>query len=165
VLLGDLNLDWFKKELRQYAFRAYFDDFERVLSGTDLVQMVNFPTWSRTINGVVKESLLNHFYSNNPLSISDIHSVEPIFGDHYMIAASICTVKPQPSFCYRRNWSSYDRSTLCENLALVDWRCDYDDVQSYWNNFENKILEFIDNLVPLTSFSNNITTNQTRQHQ
>ena len=161
VLLGDLNLDWFKKELRQYAFRAYFDDFERVLSGTDLVQMVNFPTWSRTINGVVKESLLDHFYSNNPLSISDIHPVEPIFGDHCMIVASICTVKPPPSFCYRRNWSSYDRSTLCENLALVDWHCDYDDVQSYWNNFENKLLAVIDNLVPLTSFSNHITTKQT----
>jgi endonuclease/exonuclease/phosphatase family metal-dependent hydrolase len=120
LLLGDFNLDWCKKELRQYAFRAYFDDMERVLSGSDLVQMVNFPTWSRTINGVVKESLLDHLYSNNPLSISDIHSVEPIFGDHYMIVASMCTVKPQPSFCYRRNWSSYNTTTLCENLALVD---------------------------------------------
>ncbi len=131
------------------------------LVGQTLFNWLISPPGQELINGVVKESLLDHLYSNNPLSISDMHPVKPIFGDHSMIGASISTVKPQPSFCYRRNWSSYNKTTLCENLALVDWHCDSAEIQSCWNNFENKILEVIDNLVPLTSFSNYITTKQT----
>ena len=41
-------------------------------------------------------------------------------------------------------------------LSLVEWSNNFGDVQSIWNDFETKIIKVIDELVPLTEFSNNI---------
>ena len=35
---------------------------------THLTQMVDFPTWSRTINGVIKESMIDHIYIKKKFS-------------------------------------------------------------------------------------------------
>ncbi len=160
VLMGDLNLDWSKKDSGQYAFRQYFSDFEEALGGSNLTQMVDFVTWTRTVNGVIKESTLDHLYSNQPLMLSNLHPVEPLFGDHRMVVATLYSTKPEPTFTFRRDWRGYDKNILCEKLSNVNWQTDTGDVQSCWNNIENNILEVIDNLIPICSFNNNVITKQ-----
>ena len=70
IILGDFNLDWNKKFVASYAYKNYFEDMELHLEEFGLNQMVNQATWTRTINGTVKESVIDHIYLANPLSIS-----------------------------------------------------------------------------------------------
>ena len=60
LLLGDFNLDWAKKHLDDYSHKNYFEDMDTRLDQFDLVQVVDFITWSRTVNGDLKTSILDH---------------------------------------------------------------------------------------------------------
>ena len=42
------------------GFGNFFNDFEDTLQNINLTQMVNFPTWSRIVNEVLKETTLDH---------------------------------------------------------------------------------------------------------
>ena len=161
ILLGDFNLDWNKKGAHEYAFKNYFNDMSEKLNDVDMIQLVKFPTWSRIVNGVLRESLLDHVYSNNPLDVINLHKIDPICGDHCMVVFSVKLSKLPPTYSYRRNWKNYDKSKLCESLNLVDWSCNADSVQGCWNDFENKLLGVVDCLIPLTCFSDKITSKQT----
>jgi hypothetical protein len=59
LLLGNSNLDWSKKSSNKYPFKAYFEDMNEMLSDLTLCLLVNFPTWSRLINGVHKKSVID----------------------------------------------------------------------------------------------------------
>ena len=60
VLVGDFNLNYARKEDIFYSHARYFDDFEFILSNMNLIQLVEFPTWSRVINNVLHESIIDH---------------------------------------------------------------------------------------------------------
>ena len=158
VLLGDFNLDWHMKGLHNYAFKNYYNDMDDALSGLNFIQLVKFPTWCRTINNVVKQSTLDHVYSNNFNSVSSIEQIDPISGDHCLVTMNLDSVKPSAQFSFRRNWKFYNKISLCHELSLVDWSCNEDSVQATWNNFENKLLRVVDDLVPLSCFSDKIST-------
>jgi hypothetical protein len=70
-VLGDFSLDWGKKGNNSYHFKRYFDDLDVVLDELNLVQLVNFPTWSRMVNNSHRESVLDHIYVSNPLTVRD----------------------------------------------------------------------------------------------
>ena len=55
----------------------------------NLSQIVDFCTWSRTINGIRKESLLDHVYVNNPAVINTVTFETPLFGDHVLIIVNL----------------------------------------------------------------------------
>ena len=44
---------------------------------------------------------------------------------------------------------------LVERLAKKNWDSDSDSVQSYWNEFENQLIEIVDELVPYAKHKNN----------
>ena len=52
-----------------------------------------------------------------------------------------------------RDWRKYSSDVLNAKLSGVNWNIDIDNVQEYWNVFENKLIKVVDELVPLTSFS------------
>ena len=72
VIIGDINLDYSKLNYIDYINREFFNDFEEILGGLELIQMVEFPTWSRIVNDQLKESVLDHIYVTDPTSISSI---------------------------------------------------------------------------------------------
>ena len=49
---------------------------------------------------------------------------------------------------FKRSWYGYTKDLVCEELSKVDWSCDRNDPQSYYNWLENEILQVIDNIVP-----------------
>ena len=51
--------------------------------------MVEFPTWSRIINNVLRESILDHIYVKDPTIVGGVHSTKPCFGDHLMISIDV----------------------------------------------------------------------------
>ena len=60
--MGDFNLD-VKMELRHdYSRRIPLCHLTEFTDVNNLIQLVNFNTWSRTVNGIRKESLLDHIF-------------------------------------------------------------------------------------------------------
>jgi hypothetical protein len=67
--MANSNLDWSKKDLLNYPFRNYFNYMDNKLNDLNLMQMVDFPIWSRTVNGAHKKSILDHIYTLDPTAI------------------------------------------------------------------------------------------------
>ena len=66
-VMGDFNLDG-KMELRNnYLYKGPYNLLTNFTTRNNLVQLVNFATWTRTINDVRKESTLDHVYTDYTL--------------------------------------------------------------------------------------------------
>jgi hypothetical protein len=155
ILLGDFNLDWYKKGVHGYQFRNYFNDMENILSESCIVQLVDFPTWTRVVNNQVRESILDHLYCTDPTVITKVSGIKPIFGDHTMVVASVLLNKPSPSTYIRRDWRLYNSDVLKAELLKIDWDIQDDRVQDFWNSFENKLVGVVDLVAPLSEFREN----------
>ena len=153
--MGDFNLDYRKNNDDNYVHKNLFSDFDEILSDLNLIQMVDFITWSRVVGIELKESILDHIYTRSPTSISNISSIMPLFGDHRLITFCINEAKPKPFVNFRRDWRKYSKEHLCNELSLIDWNLNIDDVQGFWNALEAKLISVIDNIIPMTKFVNN----------
>ena len=89
VVLGDFNLDYSLKNNVDYRYANMFGDFNDVFENYNLIQMVEFPTWSRIITNVLRESILDHIYVTDPTVCGVVHSTKPCFGDHLMVSVCI----------------------------------------------------------------------------
>jgi hypothetical protein len=69
IVLDNFNLDLNQAEDPSYAFSNYFKDMNTILSDVFLEQLINFPTGSRCVNGVKRESLLDHIYCLEPIPL------------------------------------------------------------------------------------------------
>ena len=65
ILLGDFNFNWVKRFDVSDAFKNYFEDMELALGDYDMIQMLEQPTWTRTVDGQVRESTIEPLYSLN----------------------------------------------------------------------------------------------------
>ena len=55
-----------------------------------------------------------------------------------------------------RDWRSYSKDILNAKLSSTEWNIDIDDVQNYWNAFENRLINIVDEIVPLAAFSGKV---------
>jgi hypothetical protein len=149
IVMGDFILDINRIDDMNYAFKNYFDDMNLAFSDLILEQLITFPTWTRVVNGTTRESILDHVYSSDPTSIANISSACPVFGDHLLLVVTMNMVKTKQIPTWRRNWHQYSKETLCYRLSTVDWRSECGTVQDYWNEFENKLLNVIEELITL----------------
>ena len=53
-ILGDFNLDAAMQYRLDYPYKLLYNDLITVITNSDLKQLVDFPTWSRNINNVLK---------------------------------------------------------------------------------------------------------------
>ena len=155
IILGDFNLDESKKFNVDYVHRNLFQDLNETLADFDLLQIVNFNTWSRLVNGTLKSSILDHVYTSDVTNISNLNFHTPNFGDHFIVTFDIIMNKNPPITSIQRDWRQYSKNKLCDMLSILDWNINVDDVQEYWNIFENMLIDVIDNLAPLITFVGN----------
>ena len=60
-------------ELRNdYVYKVPFSFLSNFVIEKNLVQLVNFETWTRTINGISKESTLDHIYTDDPSLVNQL---------------------------------------------------------------------------------------------
>ena len=76
-ILGDFNIDAAKKHETDYQNKDLFEEFELALGNHELIQIINFETWSRVINNVRKFSTLDHVYCTDPTLVEGLTSVNP----------------------------------------------------------------------------------------
>ena len=158
ILLGDFNLDWNKKNSQNYQFNNYLDLLEEKLEDTGLVQIVEGPTWSRMVNGILRESIIDHIYINDTALFSESEKMKPYFGDHEMIFCHYNDAKVTPSYTKRRNWRHYTKEKLNSILSQTSWTILSDSVQDTWNEIENKLIKIVDIVAPIEEFTNERST-------
>ena len=95
VLIGDLNLDYATKFNVNYQRETLFELFDTKLGALNLIQIVNFDTWSRMVGPVLRSSILDHIYVTDNNYLSNVTHVKPCFGDHVLIMADCCTDRPE----------------------------------------------------------------------
>ena len=80
VIIGDLNYDLLKNGDSSYPLHKTFEPWTNMVDFLGLTQLVDKPTWSRSIQGSIKKSLLDHCY----VSTEDLTCtlVDLQIGDH-----------------------------------------------------------------------------------
>ena len=160
ILLGDFNLDVKMQYRSDYPYKNIFVDLTDLVARHNFNQIITFPTWSRTIKNVVKESTLDHIYCNNATLIRNCDYIKPIFGDHVLAFVEINAAKPIAKKTFRRKWKNYTPALLIERLSHMDLCFENDTVQEYWNSLENVLINIIDEIAPLVEYSNEIPVNE-----
>ena len=58
----------------------------------------------------------------------------------------------------KRNWKQYSKELLLCKLSGCDFDYSITNVQQFWNNQENKIINVVDVVAPMVEFTNNYTS-------
>ena len=94
IITGDFNLNYSLVNNSHYNYKNLFDILNETVSCCNLTQIVKFPTWSRTINGTLKESILDHIYVNDVTKFVNTIGVVTEIGDHKLVTCSYSTTIP-----------------------------------------------------------------------
>ena len=77
MVLGDFNLDAGMEARQDYVYKMPLELLSNFALEKNLLQLVNFNTWSRNINGVRKQSCLDHIYLNCIETIVSVNQISP----------------------------------------------------------------------------------------
>ena len=158
VVLGDFNLDFMQIHNPQYRLKNNLEALNKIMSESNMLQIVDYRTWSRNINGILKESTLDHIYVNDVTIVQNLYPITPEIGDHKLIVVEINGFPQVPTPYIKRNWKNYNINDLRIRLMQCNFDYGIENVQQYWNRFENDIISVVDEIAPLTEFTNNYTT-------
>ena len=145
-----------------YCYKDQLYNLTRFALENNLYQTVEFCTWSRIINGVKKESLLDHVYVNNLSAIKDVHMIEPVFGDHVLTIVELhSNVENLINVKANRNWKGYSKIKMNDLVSIKLGSTCWDDlnVQDHWNLLENEIVNIVDYLAPIEYYSHDLSKN------
>ena len=87
-----------------YRLAGLFGDFDEILGEHQLLQMVEFSTWSRVVADNLRSSILDHVYVQDPTTVSHLSSIIPPFGDHSLVHFRISFKKPDVESVLKRDW-------------------------------------------------------------
>ena len=116
----------------------------------NLVQLINFGTWSRVVGQSLRSSIIDHVYVNDVTLINNISHIKPCFGDHVLILVELCIIRPKPLTIIKRDWRQHTKEKLNLSFSRVDWSNNAQEVQDIWNDFECKLIDIVYSLVPLS---------------
>ena len=88
-VMGDFNLDANKSNYPDYHRQIPLERLNAFALNAHLTQIVTFNTWSCTINGIHKDSLLDHVYVKNLENVLNINYMDPTFDDHRLILVEL----------------------------------------------------------------------------
>ena len=84
-LLGDINLDWLRKDNTNYRSAKMMKNLCEELLGMGWVQLVKAVTHFSNSAGHVSESLIDHVWSNHPAKVLSCGQVELAASDHQLV--------------------------------------------------------------------------------
>ena len=158
IVLGDFNLDENKKYLNDYSHRLYYEELIDTFDPLGLIQIVDFNTWSRLVNGVWRKSLLDHVYVKDITTVDNLEPNEVLTGDHILLTFTIEGNVNKPSISHKRNWIKYSKANLITEINKHTWNNDITTVQDLWNDYENKLSLISDMVAPITEYTSNEST-------
>jgi hypothetical protein len=163
ILLGDFNLDQLKRNDPTYHHSRLYETWKAFETEQQLLQLVDFPTWAREVQGAVKTSILDHIYVNDSSLVDDINELSIETSDHCPVMATMSLrVSNVKQKMWMRNWKNYTKENLLENLELENWSIRCINVEDFYDEMEQKIMRAFNTLVPLEekTIRNNVYENQ-----
>ena len=149
ILLGDLNLDYNKKGLLNYNHHAMMTLLDELENELHLTQLVKFNTWRRVVKGELKTSLLDHVYENEHGLVENIEEISSSTSDHTPLLLNVAIgISNSKETTIVRNWSSYTKENLLEQLSKTNWDIDCYEVQDFNNELEQKLMVILESLIP-----------------
>jgi endonuclease/exonuclease/phosphatase family metal-dependent hydrolase len=82
IVLGDFNINYAKMNNRNVVNRTLTQILKNLVENHSLEQMVSFKTWSRTVNGQFRSSILDHVYVSDNGKIKSITPLSIPISDH-----------------------------------------------------------------------------------
>jgi exonuclease III len=149
-MLGDFNLDENRRN-EPYYNASLYSELKNLEADLNLSQLVTFPTWSRLIQGSLKQSILDHVYANNPMIVNEVTELSVTISDHcpIMVTLHLFSQKLPKKLIPIRSWKNYTSELLLEKLAEEDWTFECESVQDYNNMVEQKLTSVINSLMPI----------------
>jgi len=152
IILGHFNINYAKMNNRNEVNRTLTQILKNPVENHSLEQMVSFKTWSRTVNGQFRSSILelDHVYISNNGKIKSIIPLSIPISNHVPVKVEYefknQTVRKTTMV---RNWKGYSKEKLLELLRREDWTATQDVVQDISDYLEIKILNTLQVLAPL----------------
>ena len=143
LITGDFNLDDSKRYSLNYHNHNLFSKLHEKFDPLGLVQLVNFPTWERRVDNVIKNSILDHLYVKDCMLISNISPVSTEIGDHLLVTFSLFGPPINPKTSLKHSWINYSKEALLAELSGVNFNLGEGSVQSLWNCFENLLIPIV----------------------
>ena len=159
-IMGDFNLDARMEGRPDYDRKVPLNILMNFALEKNLIQIITETTWSRVINGIKKESVLDHVFVANVASVINVSYKPKLFGDHTLVVVDLI-VKPLNvvKSTTNRNWSNYNSvnigNVLSNKLSPANSMF-YLSVQEHWNYLENVLINTIDEICPLVTITHKL---------
>jgi endonuclease/exonuclease/phosphatase family metal-dependent hydrolase len=122
LILGDLNIDYAKRNNRNVVNRSLTQVLKTMVENHSLEQVVSFNTWSRSVNGHFRSSILDHVYTNDADKIKSVTSISIPISDHTPVKVEYeFQSKSIRKTMTVRNWKNYSKEKWLAQLKTVDW--------------------------------------------
>ena len=150
--MGDLNLDYRKRNDASYHLQRLYDEWNTFEQESQLVQTVDFTTWQRTNGNQIVSSILDHLYTTNWGVFESLEEGEYVFGDHCpVIVTLMCQNGCTSATRQMRDWEKYSPDLLLSELKKQSWNINVDDVKDYNDELEQWIMTIVDKLAPFVT--------------
>ena len=150
MVLGDFNINYTKKNNRNVVNRSLTQVLNSLVENHSLEQVVSFDTWSRTVNGQYRSSIIDHVYVNDPGKVKSVTPISIPISDHIPVKVEYeLQTKSVRSTIMVRNWKGYSREKWIDLLRGEDWTVAQHTVQDISNHIETMILKTLQTLAPL----------------
>ena len=154
TILGDINVDLLK---RDSAAGRYSEVLDTLCDKNSLEQLIHHPTRIQALNTssgwVIQESLLDHIYTNDYLSVNKCGGLHLSSSDHmaiYITYQNSDIKSSEKKTIYKRDHRRYSKQAMATLCCAEDWSSVYSstDMQEGYNIVESKLLNIIDTLAP-----------------
>ena len=124
MVCGDFNLDHNKRSVQNYPNSRLYDEWNETATAFDLIQLIKEDTWSRTCQGTVRTSLLDHANTNVQQLIETTDVVKLEISDHCLITISTKGVmrEEKDSYFTYTCWKNYTKEKLIHELGKFDFQ-------------------------------------------
>jgi len=150
MVLGDFNINYEKRNNRNMVNRNLNQILNIMVENHLLEQVVRFDTWSRSVNGQFRSSILDHVYVNDSAKIKSIIPLSIPISDHVPVKVEYeFQNKSIRKTVMVRNWKGYSREKWLGLLCEEDWTINQQTVQDISNHIEVMIINTLQKLAPM----------------
>ena len=148
-IIGDFNLDYMKWSAPDHLHLQMITDTKNILEAGGFFQLVREVT--RSWPGQT-DSLIDHFWTNDPSKIINVTNTVRAVGDHNVISANI-RLKGSDSRrldSRKRSFKNFDPTVFRQKLAAQNWNDIYSisDVDLANDFLESRVVSILDELCP-----------------
>ena len=153
LLIGDFNLDLQKKTNQNYQLRNLFDKLDEYTDSRYMINIKTEPTWQRIFLNSLKESTLDHVYTNHIPMIKRTLNERQCISDHNLILVQTThesEVLSKSNKIKVMDWSKYDAEILKINIhENIPMNMNLLDTQDFLSQLNQIILTQFDKQVEI----------------